>query len=54
MHVYSVDEVFLDVTDYLKAYEMTARQLTQKIIQDIYDTTGDYGYSRNRKQSLSV
>ena len=40
MHVYSVDEVFLDVTDYLKAYEMTARQLTQKIIQDIYDTTG--------------
>ncbi len=40
MHVYSVDEVFLDVTDYLKAYEMTARQLTQKIIQDIYGTTG--------------
>lgn len=40
MHVYSVDEVFLDVTDYLKTYEMTARQLTQKIIQDIYDTTG--------------
>ena len=38
--VYSIDEVFCDVTHYLKIYKMTAKELVTKIIQEIYDTTG--------------
>ncbi len=38
--VYSIDEVFIDLTHYLKRYKLDARQLTQKIIQDVFDTTG--------------
>lgn len=37
---YSIDEVFMDVTDYLWSYKMTAHQLAQKIILDIIHTTG--------------
>ncbi len=40
IHVYSIDEVFIDVTSYLQAYKMTARQLAQKMILDVQDTTG--------------
>lgn len=40
IHVYSIDEVFMDVTDYLPMYRMTARELGQKIIKDILETTG--------------
>lgn len=40
IHVYSIDEVFLDVTHYLKTYNMTGRQLAKTIIQDILKTTG--------------
>ena len=40
IHVYSIDEVFIDATDYMKLYNMTARQLTAKVIEDVYDTTG--------------
>lgn len=40
MHVYSVDEVFMDATRYLDAYKMSARELTRKIIQDILSETG--------------
>ncbi|MGN1205120.1 MAG: DNA methylase [Lachnospiraceae bacterium] len=40
MHVYSVDEVFMDVTQYLSIYKMTARQLAQTIIQDVLHETG--------------
>jgi DNA polymerase V len=40
MHVYSVDEVFMDVTSYLKTYKLTPRQLACTIIKDIMDTTG--------------
>ena len=32
IHVYSIDEVFMDVTNYLKTYNLTARELTTKII----------------------
>lgn len=38
IHVYSIDEVFMDVTDYLSLYDMTARELGQVIINDIYST----------------
>ena len=40
IHVYSIDEVFMDVTDYLSLYDMTARELGQVIINDIYSTLG--------------
>jgi DNA polymerase V len=40
IHVYSVDEVFMDVTDYLATYKKTAHQLAITIIQDVLKTTG--------------
>ena len=40
IHVYSIDEVFMDVTSYLKTYGMNARQLAKKIILDVLETTG--------------
>lgn len=40
IHVYSIDEVFMDVTGYLKTYEMTPKELAKTIIQDILHTTG--------------
>lgn len=38
--VYSIDEVFCDITNYLKYYKCTPRELVTKIIKDVYDTTG--------------
>ena len=38
--VYSIDEVFIDVTSYLQTYKMTARQLAMTLINDIFKTTG--------------
>ena len=38
--VYSVDEVFCDITNYLKSYKMTSKELATTIIQDILNTTG--------------
>ncbi len=40
MHVYSIDEVFMDVTSYLNTYRMTPRELAKTIIQDVLQTTG--------------
>ena len=40
IHVYSIDESFLDVTPYLKLYNMTARELAKTIILDIRNTVG--------------
>ena len=40
IHVYSIDEVFMDVTHYLKTYQMTARELASKIIQEVLTYTG--------------
>ena len=40
IHVYSIDEVFMDVTGYLRSYGMTARELAMTIIQDVLKTTG--------------
>ncbi len=40
IHVYSIDEVFMDVTDYLKTYRMTARELAVKIIREVLRATG--------------
>lgn len=40
MHVYSIDEVFMDVTHYLKTYGLTPAELASKIIRDVLDSTG--------------
>ena len=40
IHVYSIDEVFLDVTQYLKIYGMTARELASKIAMEILEKKG--------------
>lgn len=40
IHVYSIDEVFIDATDYLKTYGMTPRELTMKMVLDVLETTG--------------
>ena len=40
IHVYSIDEVFMDVTDYLQTYHLRARELTMRIILDVLRTTG--------------
>ena len=40
IHVYSIDEVFMDVTHYLKTYGLTPKELASKIIKDVLDSTG--------------
>lgn len=40
IHVYSVDEVFMDVTHYLNTYKMTPKELASKIIQNVLEETG--------------
>ncbi len=38
--VYSIDEVFIDATPYLKKYNMKPRELLTKVIKNVYDETG--------------
>ena len=38
--VYSIDEVFIDITNYISLYKCTPRQLVTKIIKDVYEKTG--------------
>ncbi len=40
IHVYSIDEVFIDATSYLGTYRMTPRELAVKMIRDVLDTVG--------------
>ncbi len=40
IHVYSVDEVFIDATAYLDSYRQTAHELAMTIIRDVLRTTG--------------
>lgn len=40
IHVYSIDEVFIDASSYLRTYQMTARELARKMILDVLETTG--------------
>ena len=40
IHVYSIDEVFLDATPYLRTYGLTAHDFARKIIQDVLKNTG--------------
>lgn len=40
IHVYSIDEVFIDLTHYLGTYKMNAHDMAQMIIKDVLKTTG--------------
>jgi len=40
IHVYSVDEVFMDITGYLDSGRITAQDFARKIIRDVFQTTG--------------
>ena len=40
LHIYSIDECFLDVTDYLKLYKKTDYELAEEILNKIYEQTG--------------
>lgn len=40
IHVYSIDEVFMDVTDYLDTYGLTARELAREMIRAVFSATG--------------
>lgn len=40
IHVYSIDEVFMDVTQYLDTYRMTAKELASKIISEVREEIG--------------
>ena len=40
IHVYSIDEVFIDATPYLKLYKLSARDFAMKLIRDVLAATG--------------
>ena len=40
IHVYSIDECILDVTDYLKIYKMRAKEFAKKLMAEIWETLG--------------
>ena len=40
IHVYSIDESFIDVTDYLKMYHLTAKQFASRLMDEIAETKG--------------
>ena len=40
IHVYSIDEVFIDLSPYLRRAKMSAREFTSRMIRDVYDSTG--------------
>ena len=40
IHVYSIDEVFIDATEYLPFYKLTVRELASKVISEILSETG--------------
>ena len=40
IHVYSIDEVFIDATPYLKTYGLSAYELARKLVYEVMDTTG--------------
>ena len=40
IHVYSIDEVFMDVTNYLSSYKITAHELARRMVSDVLQQTG--------------
>ena len=50
---YSIDEVFIDATDYLNTYQMTARELAMTMIRDVLKQR-ELQQRRNRNEYVSV
>ena len=40
IHPYSIDEVFMDITNYLSTYGLSPRGIAERMIQDVLKTTG--------------
>ncbi len=40
IHVYSIDECFIDITEYIKLYNLEPLDLAKKVIDDVYNSTG--------------
>ena len=40
IHIYSIDEVFMDLTPYLRTYRLSPRDLVRKMIREVWKTTG--------------
>lgn len=40
IHVYSIDEVFIDITNYFELYKLSPYQMAEMIIKDVFKTTG--------------
>ncbi len=40
IHVYSIDECFIDVTKYLKLYNKTPKEIAQMLLDEVYKSTG--------------
>ena len=40
IHVYSIDEAFIDLTDYVKLYKKSAKALAKLLIDQVFETTG--------------
>ena len=51
---YSIDEVFIDATSYLRTYQLTARELAMKMILDVLDTTGITATAELARTCISV
>lgn len=47
IYVYSVDEVFIDITPYLNTYKLTPKELITKVIKEVYKNTGITATARN-------
>ena len=55
MHVYSIDEVFMDVTHYLGTYKMSAHELAMKMVREVLEETNRHNRNlRDRHQSFPV
>ena len=60
IHVYSIDEVMMDVTNYLQTYRMTARELAKVMISDVLHDPRcaahhrHHGHGGHRQQPLSL
>ncbi|MBR3152658.1 MAG: DNA methylase [Clostridia bacterium] len=40
IYVYSIDEIFCDITSYLKTYNKSPKELVSMVVKDVYETTG--------------
>ena len=53
IYSYSIDEIFCDITPYLKTYKIKAKELVTKVINDVYKTTGITATCRHRNKFVS-